>query len=413
MENSSKYEFNVDAKTSKKWYASILDSLTSFIFTVLFFFLVALIFDSTKLIKDKKEILSSSQYELNKIVMKVKLDEFTSESSFTLKGTDTITSDYIKQLSYSSLVEGKASEDEISKEFYKDTKKLTKDDDRLYYYNLIFKTEYKSDYSSSTKFIDFNIYLNDFKEKTAFIMDENSEDKSYLDLNVIDDYILLSLNDSKDLDTYIRTGKTTRGRKIYEAIYSFYYSSIKESIEDVKNNYLPYVNEYKIYEQNESSMFIYRHVELLIAYILAIFTTYFLIPLIFKDGITLSMKVFKLAIVKKSKKKYSLLISLYRVIYNLFKNVLYLPIVFLVLYSISARVLLVSSLIFNLPLIYYPIFSLVIILVSLILSCIKSTNNEMLDEILFRYNIVDTTEFISNDKKEIDIYSGENNEERI
>ena len=391
MKNFNDLSFNAEAENKKKWYASILDHLLSFILTILFYFLVVIIFDSSSLVKNVKTKISDSQYELNKIVMNTKLDYFVSENSFTLTGSDKIATDYVKKLVYTSLIENNVSDDEISKEFYTSSDLLTKENDSLYYYQLMFKIENSNDYNAGYKKNDFNSYLNDFVNKSDINIER---------LIIKDDYFYLNLEDSKNLDAYIRRGETSAGKTLNTSIHAFYYQSLLESIEEVKSYYKPYISSNDIYLKNESMMFSYRHYELLISYLLSIIILYFIIPLFFKNGVTISMKAFKIAIIRKDKKEYFVLINLYRTIYNMFKNVLLLPLVFLILYSISARPLLVSSLIFNIPLIFYPIFSIIIILISFILSMLKKTDNELLDEILFRYKIVDTTSFIKADNEE-------------
>lgn len=372
----SKYRYNTSAFKSRRYLSSFLDHLTCFILTVLFLFVTHAIFEATPMVKNKKEEIQEAQYQLNVIVRDSKLDIFD-DTTYNLVGSEKITSSYIEKLVKTSLI--KEGYEDISS-YYNNIDEISKENDNLYYYQLTYKNKNISNYNETSS-VDISSYISKLEEKTS------------IKFKVVDSYPYLTLDDARKIDLYIRSDSTTDAKDLYNKLYSGYYSYLKESIDEITNKYKPYINQYHLYEVYSNEVFYYRHYELLIAYILSILIVYLLLPIIFKDGITLSMKVLKQAIVYKNKKKYSVYTDLLRIAYNMFKNVLTLPLIFLIMYSTSARTLFVSSLIFNIPLIYYPIFSLIIIIVSYVLSLFKGCNNEMLDEIMFRYNIVDITSF--------------------
>lgn len=376
MTEYSKYRYNTSAIKSRRYLSSFLDHLTCFILTVLFLFITHSIFEVTPMVKNKKEQIQDTQYNLNVIVRDSKLDVFDS-NSYNLIGSDKITSSYIEKLVKASLL--KEGYSDISS-YYNNIEEISKDNDNLYYYQVTYKKDNILKYNNVEE-IDSHSYISKLEDKTS------------IKFNVVDDYPYLNFDDARKIDLHLRSDSTADSRELYNKLYSGYYSYLKESIDEITNKYNPYIDQYNLYEIHTNEMFYYRHYELLIAYILSLLIVYLLLPVIFKDGITLSMKALKQAIVYKNKKKYNIYTDFLRLVYNLFKNVLTLPLIFLIMYSTSARTLFVSSLIFNIPLIYYPIFSLIIIIVSYILSLIKGCNNEMLDEVMFRYNIVDITSF--------------------
>lgn len=380
----SNYQHNASASTKRKWYVSILDHMTCFVVTILLFFLVAMILDLTPLVKNAQDRVVDAQTQLNDIVLKSHLDKMN-DNNVTLLGCETITKNYLKSLVYNSLKD-KEEENRLSNSVYtEDIRNSTLIDyDAFYYYELEFKKNNISDFEDGVV-IDYNL----IKEYTS------------TDYWIEETYpYLLKEEQARSIDGVLTNNYKNDDLTVYNTLFNGYYNLLRNRIEEVTKSYRPYVEQYKIYENNASQIFYIRHYELLISYLLAIIIVYFIIPLFFKDGITLSMKAFKQAIKRKDNSRYSLLNALCRVIYNMFKNLLLLPIVFLILYSISARPLFVTSLIFNIPLVFYPIFSGIIIITSLVLSLLTKTDKEMLDEILFRYRIVDINEYENEDYKE-------------
>ena len=381
----SNYKYNASASTKRKWYVSILDHMTCFVVTILLYFLVAMLVDLTPIVKSAQDRVVDAQTQLNDIVSKSHLDK-KNDSNLALLGSETITKNYLKSLVYNSLKD-KVEENRLSNSVYSEDIRSSNliDYDVFYYYEMEFKKDNINDFEDDVV-IDYNL-IKEYTSADYWITDSSP--------------YLLKEEQAKSIDGVLTNNYKNDDLAIYNTLYNGYYNIVRNRIDEVTKSYKPYVEQYKIYENNANQIFYIRHYELLISYLLAVIIVYFIIPLFFKDGITLSMKAFKQAIKRKDNGRYSLINALCRVIYNMFKNLLLLPVVFLILYSISARPLFVTSLIFNIPLVFYPIFSAIIIITSLVLSLLTKTDKEMLDEILFRYRIVDINEYENEDYKEM------------
>ena len=374
MTKRSKYEFNSKAAVSKKIYSSLADTFLVAVLSIIFFYLTSIIFDYVPIVKEKKENLSDIQYSLNVMVKDSHLDEF---DGMYLKGKDEITSSYLKRLIFTSLIEN--GYQDYSQEYYKEVKKLTIEEDNLAYYQLIFKKNNSSSYLEGVNFYS----LEEYKDKIS-----KYTDVSYFLKN---DYPILNLDNAKKCDEYLRYQKN--GEEIYSKVYNGYKEFLSNSIDEMIVKYIPYVEMNNRYDRLADNIFYYRHYQLLIAYLLATLICYTVMPLIFKDGTTLSMKIFKQALLKNSKKRYPFYYVFLITGYHLLDNIFILPMVLFLMYGRNCYPLLVSSLIFNIPLLYLGLFSTFLYLFSIIFAQFKISNKQRIDEIIFRYSVIDKNSF--------------------
>lgn len=378
----SKYK---KASWNKRLYSVLLDFLILLVLNLFIFVGIAkLIGDNLPSVKDKLNTLDEINIKANEETIRSHLIEYDTNNNQL--ETKEIIDNIIKRALKSSLIYYNI-ETYNSYDDYKslDTIEYLSDssNDNLYYYYNIYRFN-NENYNNSNEFIGFKKYYVDIlKVKDYFnleLINDNKESYFNLDItNALSSYYFD--NDEYYLETY-------------ENIHNLYLSSYNEAILDYQNNnnlYISYVNSFNdLYNSYINSILI----ELFISYFISIVLTYFLPYFIFKNYLSFGDKILKLPSINfylESPKISSILLkNLLELLLNLFILVIIVFLSFgnlgLITYTFS---------IFNL--LSLAIFSLCLMICSLIISFINK-NKCFLSDYVARLIKVDEKELIKEDE---------------
>lgn len=274
----SKYQTAVEAKVPERFLASFFDILMAFILTVCLFSLFDLALTHMSVYKDQASISESYQEELYSLVEDSHLSK---REDSQLESVEDTARNYLLSLTLKTLKEVKPAE-EISSSTYSEVEPITPETDALYYYNAIFKNENRDKYNDA-EFYDADSYLNMFL---------TSDIKEYF--TVEGGYAYLAEDVALDLDEYL-VNNSDVGEEIYMSIYNRYSSLLNDAITEFTGSYRPYVEMNEKFIESSHSQLNMHGIALLLSYLLSLIILFIVMPLIFKDGKTISMRVLSLA----------------------------------------------------------------------------------------------------------------------
>lgn len=274
----SRYRTAVSASNSKRFLATFFDILIAFILSLSLFSIGDLILTNTSTFKANAEESSTYQEKLYELVEDSHL---STRENGSLKHLDDICDDYIYSLTLLSLQKIKPI-DEISENTYKNIKPLTSDTDRLYYYHVIFKKA-ESDNFINSSYKDVDSYFDFFVTEDVNMYYVKS-----------DEFPILNDNSALLLDDYL-VNNSSEGKKIYDTIHTDYLSVLNDSIDEFTTSYKPYIETNSHFEDCTKKQLNLHGIVVLVTFLLSVLILYLVLPFIFRDGKTISMKVLGLA----------------------------------------------------------------------------------------------------------------------
>ena len=368
------YKDAVIAKRSKKISAKAFDFLLVGIISVLFYIVANLITESLPSVKATQESTATIQSEMKSLIKESKIGE---EKDNSFVGVDTLSKNYIYRLTYASLLKNNVEEKNISSSISSLYEPITSENDNCYYYYVTFKETNLSSYNV-TGIHGFTSYYNELSKDMPFTF------------YVIDNYPFLNLNEANSIQDYLVNSDSNyeTGKNIYDALYNRYSSLLSDGVNDFQNNYLPYKEKLDINETYKNKIYSIRRIEILISYFLAIVVSYFVFPMLLKDGKSLAMKSLSLGYTDfndNCPKFYSLII--HTCILFIEQSVLMAILPFIV-YGANAIDLVYSPFCFDISLLWVGAFSLLFMLCSFITSFIdkekKLTISELLSHLILK-----------------------------
>ncbi len=384
IKNDSIYALGEPCSRGRKFASYVLDFLTSVILAVILFMLAEFIMNNTSLMKGYREDVSGSYTALIREIEKTGIGEADDEEN--LLSLSTLEENYMKGIVFRTLKENNVSG--ISEETYKDVKEIDATNDHAYSYYVTFKATHLSDYKEESRVASgWNYYTGQlFKDSDAsyFILKEN-------------EYPLLTLDTAKAIDNYFRDASYSIGSKCYNSVLSSYSLLLEAGTKDVQNNYAPYESLFATYQIVLKRLYIVRDLELLICYALTLLIVYFLIPLLFRNGQTLSMKILKIGATDKrggNPAWYQLLIK-YGV--NLIEYFLIIPVVALLFYGPDALDLIGSELFWNISYLSLGAFSLIFMILSFALTFLMRNTKQSISEYLSGMIVKDSEVYVMED----------------
>ncbi len=389
-------ESNVNLKPLRRLFAYILDFFVGLIIASFLFVICDLTSNSIPSVSNRSTELSKLQANLYSYVYDSKLDVETANG---MKGSIDISYDYVKALTYNSL----ENKDDISSSIYSadfvnNIKENSKYYDNLNYYYTEFKIKNISNYSNESQ-------ANSGEEYFLKIYFEDSEISSYFESNLT--YPVLKANNAKAINEYLQNSNYEVGKQIHDNLVNHYNNLLLEACDDLENNYLPYFNDFNSYTNISNELFEIRVYEVLISYIISCLLCYFVFPMCFKNGRTISYRCMQISSCTYQGYK----IKWYNNLISCFMKLLcygYIPLVIVgIIYGSQSVSLFTVVVLGFVNLFGFAIFSLLLSILSYLFSLFL--RKQSFSEIVANIVLKDTREFIVTNKKDNQIKEVEDN----
>jgi len=272
-------------KPLKKFLLNLLDFAIVLVLSVFIYGIGDACMSQTSLFKEKREEATAFKTKLYEQVDKSKLSNMV--DGILLTNTE-VTINYLTNATYTSLIDNGANPEDLSKEKYKDAIKLNGTNDNLFYYYVTFRDVNANQFINHAS-DDFTFGFE--KYKTLLLSETVS---SYYETK--DNYLYLTNDAAKAIDSYLMTGNYAPGETIYNALYQNYYKLLSSSIDEYVEYYQPYVDLYNEFNELTKSLLLYRLVEMIISYAISVILCFLVMPFIFKNGKTFAYRFFKVGV---------------------------------------------------------------------------------------------------------------------
>lgn len=385
MDKTTFFSSALPCKPLKKLGCYILDFFVALILCIAIFSISEAIGNNISSMKSLQSEIQDVYKGMTSIASSSKL-MVTDENGYFLSQSE-IANRYVYGITYSSLK--KNDEQSLSDSIYDGYTSMNEETDYCFYYNVTFKEEHKSN------FIGFDIESDKYVELLS-----SYTSSLYYEIDL--DYPYLNLDTSKKLDEYFRNENYSIGKDIYSNIYDGYLKILNESINELENKYYPYISLKKEYNELTLSIYRIKYVELFISYTIAVLICYLIIPVILKDGRTISFRVFKLGVTDNKDNRLSWYNYLLKTIITLLGSIPIMAITILIFFGSSSGFdFIIQGLIGNISLLSLSLFMLIEYSVSYAI-CFAFKNSHQSIAELFSFEIVkDSKEFKAITNKEI------------
>lgn len=269
---------------------------------------------------------------------------------------------------------------------------MDKENDNCYYYFVTYKSlnidSYKEEYQTN---YGKDYYLSLFKQ---FVNND--------DIFEDGDYPYLTIETSKKLDEYFRNSNFYEGKNIYSKLFSAYKSVLDIGIKDLENGYKPYIENLDKYNDISKSIYLIKTLELFIGYLLSIAICYLLLPIILKDGRTISLRVFKLGVTNFKHERLSWYNYLLKYLATLLFSTPLMAITGIIFYGIDSGFnLIIIPLFLNFTLLSMALYTLIIWTISYALVAFLNNTHQSLSELISLEIVKDSREFKAVEVKEL------------
>ena len=377
----SRYQTAVAASNTKRFIATFFDILIIFILSLSLFSIGDLILTNTSIFKSNAKESQSYQDKLYELVESSRL---TTRENNSLKNMNEICEDYVYSLTLLTLQDIKPL-DEISQKVYQNITPLTLDNDRVYFYQVVFKKIEVENYLDDTS-KDVDSYYDFFV--TQAVKDYYVKTESFPVLNeksalLLDEYFV---NNSQD------------GKKVYEDIYNNYLNHLSASIDEFIISYTPYIKTNEEFEQCTERQLNLHGIVLLITFFLAVLILYIILPFIFKDGKTISTKILGLAFCDVRGYSVSWINVVLRALFTFISSSFILFLIMLLTFGIEGTYFMSINILGFFNIFTAFIISLIYLLISSVLSFIpRKTQKQSLTDILSLSFLKNTKEFYADE----------------
>lgn len=290
-QKSSFYKDALPAKRSRKVGAAVLDYLLMLIVSVLFFLGANAVTEALPFMKEKEAEITGVQKEMSSLIEESKIGSLK-DGSF--ESVETITKNYLYRLAHYSLIKGGEKEEDISP-LIRAYPAITPTSDNCYYYYSSFKADHTSDYAKQENAIfGASDYITTLSKDLSFtFLYEEEGEYAY--------YPYLDSDTSLALQEYMNGNeKFEKGSRIYSVIHDRYRNLLENGVKEFQTDFKPYADLNSKNNEIKTSLYGVRILEFFFAYTCGSLIAYLLVPLLLKDGRTLSDKSLSLAYVKKS-----------------------------------------------------------------------------------------------------------------
>lgn len=272
-------------KPLKKFLLNLLDFAIVLVLSVFIYGIGDACMSQTSIFKEKREEATAFKTKLYEEVDKSKLSNM--DDGILLTNTE-VTINYLTNATYTSLLKNGANPEDLSKEKYKNAVKLDGTNDNLFFYYVTFRDVNSNQFINHTS----DKYTFGFEKYKTLILNETV----YFYYEIKDNYLYLTNDAAKAVDSYLLTGNYEQGEMIYKALYQNYYKLLSSSIDEYVEYYQPYVDLYNEFNVLTSNLLLYRLAEMIVSYAISVTLCFLVMSLVFKNGKTFAYRFFKVGI---------------------------------------------------------------------------------------------------------------------
>lgn len=261
----------------KKFHVALFDFLLMTICCAILFAAFLLFFQDSEYYGRMQYTISSAEAELAEVCAQTKLTSLeTSEDGTTLLSMEHIADEYVLGQVYASYI--LRDDPQQMDTLFADATEMTVENDPCYYYITQYRTNQKANYANFREEITEAYYLKAIQSLDGIY---SGEKYPVLTPEAADAVFAYLKGDSDDARTH-------------DQIKNMYLTMLQEMVSDFMENCSVYKSAQQKYEQANLHMYSYYVYALLIAYCLSMATFYLVIPLCFKDGRTVFMRLFRM-----------------------------------------------------------------------------------------------------------------------
>lgn len=376
MNRESPYRKGTICPRGKKFLSAFLDLLLTFVLTMVFFAVSDVVISRLPSYVQSQEKASLYQENLYQVVESSHLGI---RENGVLLSEEEVAERTLKSATLEALLLFR-NPAEIS-EKYQDVEPLSRENDPLYGYYVTFKRE----------------------EKDSFLSDETDYEEILLQTGMFEEreegWLGLKKEWAEKINSYVVHGLLSN-KEDYDEALSTYTKLISDAQQDLIENYQPYRTEIGLFDEERDKILSYRGNGLLLSFLLATLVLYLLLPLILKEGRTLSFLFLHLAQVDVSGRRYGPLNAVLFYLLSLLSSA-FLPFLScLVLFGAEGVLFLHVSLLGFVNLFLLMILSLVYLLLSSLFDLWKRKDiHQTLTQFLSLTALRDTSTWVVEDEK--------------
>lgn len=380
MKKTSLYIDAPIPKRGRKLQSLILDFAILIILNVILLFGIDSIVSAAGGQKGISEAISSNESSLKAIIADSHLDEF--DSANNPLGPKENAKNYLLRLTYGSLLHGGKTSEEISKTLYNGIKPINEENELCYYYYTTFKIEKNSAFLQ-----EYSANCGDIYYKS--ILTQGMENRF-----VESGFPYLTLESAEAIDESYRNINYTEGMNLRNALQTRYQSLLENAIKELEAGYSPYIEARKAYEQNYKDLWFIKIYESFGAYGLSMIVMFFVLPLVFKNGLTPSCKILKLPYKRVDGYEPRVWNNALHCTILTVEYLLSPVVALLLVYGANASYLLSLSLFGSIPVFTFMIYSFLLMLVSYLISFIARERKQTLSELASSLVLVEGREIV-------------------
>ncbi len=375
------YKNSTEVKPLRKIWIYFIDMICLLIISCLFFGCSELISSSLNVINLKKSQMSLQKEELYTLVDDSKLDIYDT-SNYSLKGSSYICKNYMYSLVKESLVYYELN-DQANSAIYAGIDSLIPNNDNVYYYFV----EFKSNNISS-----FNVKENYGYDYFINLSKENIEFEQIFEIRGELNYPFLKKDVAILIDNYYRDENYSLGLEKYNLLNEYYSTILAKGVKDFTSNYLPYVELNNQFNNGATYLLSVKIYELFASYLLSSIILFIVFPLIFKDGKTLTFKIFGMATTLKDGNRPNWINYSIKCFANLLEYLVVISLIGLVFFNGDIISLFSITLFGFFNLLTMSLFSIVLLICSIIYTFINK-NKQTISEFVSNQFVKDGKEF--------------------
>lgn len=227
-------------------------------------------------------------------------------------------------------------------------------------------------------------YYGTFKEEHAEqFLSEGGTTETYVDPQLKEEEVIALKNWlENEQETTEMNGEVYDGARVSEELAKMYQELIVQAREDFTSNYQPYVETYEQLAKYQVQMIEAKGIQLLLVYFTVMTIYYLLLPLILKNGASLSNKLFSMAACSTQGEEVPFWSVILKWIMKMIGYFNIVPVILVLLYSINSKMFMDYSILgmVKISTLYYV--SMIVLLLSVICCAADKKNGRTLSDIV-------------------------------
>ncbi len=368
MDKTTYFSSAQPALPLRKFAAYVLDFLVAIIVMLGIFGVEEWISNSTPGVKEIQSQINLLYDDMKEISLSSKLAQ--KDENNALRGQDDIVTRYLYGSTYQSLIRN--GDESLSLSIYEKYEKIDATNDSNYYYYVTFKVEHIDEFNAQVKDkagLDYyRSTLTNLASKEYFVSVDESQ------------YPYLTYDTAKALNEYFINSSYQKGYTIYQVLKSSYLEMLKAGIKEIQMFYAPLVDLQNQMTDKSNSIYSIKTIELIIAYLLALAIVFVLLPILLKDGRTISFKIMTMGVVNNHNEALSWYNYLIKFVMNSIEFLPMIAITALVFFGASAIDLVGRNLIGDISFLTIALITSLISLVDFLLSFVMRETKQTITE---------------------------------